>query len=238
MDCHDVRVLLALQRREGAIDPTERAALQQHLYACPDCAALSHSEQVIDAALGSAMRAVAVPTGLRTRVLTRLAVTRPRRWPKVAAVAAAVVLLALGVGTTWWAMRAKTAMSWTIVDTELVGRHGAEPDAVEHWYADHGIEMATWRQLDHRYLWSFDIVEFRGRRVPKLIFYKDDQGPSAIAEVLVLSTRQFDMHELPDEQVNAGSLRVIVQRPRSNDDYVYVMATSAESTDPFMRTPR
>src|SRR5437763_1879609 len=102
MDCHDVRVLLALQRRGDAIDPTERAALQQHLDVCPDCAAHSHSDQVVDAALGDAMRAVAVPAGLQTRLLTRLAVTRPRRWPRVAAAAAAVLLLV--AWATWWAM--------------------------------------------------------------------------------------------------------------------------------------
>ncbi len=234
MECHDVRVLLALTRRGDAIDPTERAALQQHLHACPDCAALTHSEQVVDAALGSAMRAVTVPAGLQTRLLTRLAATRPRRWPRVAAAAAAVLLLV--AGGTWWAMPRATAMSEEVVVAELVGRQRVDPTEVEQWYAEHGIKMSTWGELDHRYLWTFDIVEFRGRRVPKLIFFRDDQSPPAIAEVLVLDTSQFDTHELPAQQINAGSLRVIVERPTS--DYVYVVATSADNVHPFMRIPR
>jgi anti-sigma factor (TIGR02949 family) len=229
MDCHDIRVLLALWRREGAIDPTERAALQQHLDACPDCAAHSHSEQVVDAALGQAMRAVTVPAGMHERVLTRLAAVRPRRWPKVAAVAAAAMLL-LAVGTTWWVLNRRTPVDWDIAVNEVTGRQEVAPDDVEQWYAERGIDMATWRQLDHRYLWTFDIVEFRGRRVPKLIFYKEEQG--GIMEVLVLPASQFDTHDLQSGELNAQS-RISVAKPGT--DYVYLIATNAAaSRDTFM----
>jgi anti-sigma factor (TIGR02949 family) len=234
MDCHDVRVLLALWRREGAIDPTERAALQQHLDACPECAAHSHSEQVVDTALGQAMRAVTIPAGLHERVLTRLATERPRPWPKVAAVAAAATLL-LAVGTTWWALHRSTPISMEAV-VEIASRQQTSPEDVERWFAEHGIEMKTPGQLDYQYIWTFDIVEFAGRRVPKLVFFKDrDEKSAAILQVLVLSASEFDMRDLPDGAIQ-GLSNISVDRPGAG--YVYVLAANApESKDAFMLNP-
>jgi anti-sigma factor (TIGR02949 family) len=232
MECHEVRVLLALTRRGDAIDPTERAALQQHLDACPDCAAHSQSEQVVDAALGSAMRAVAVPAGLQARLLTRLTASRPRRWPKVAA-AAAAVLLAVGIASSiWWAVHRPTPIDTYIASMEITGRHSISPVEVQQWYAERGIEMETWHQIDHQYLWTFDIVEFRGRRVPKLIFYRDDRN--AIAQVLVLRTKEFDTHDLQDD-INGQSLKITVRREQ-NSDYVFVVASNAEGA--FLLPPQ
>jgi len=234
MDCHDVRVLWALQRRGDAIDPTERAALQQHLDACPDCAGHSHCEQVVDAALGSAMRAVTMPAGLQARLLTRLAVTRPRRWPRVAAAAAAVLLLI--AGGTWWAIPRPTPVDPQADFAELAGRRHAEPAYVEQWFADRGIDMVSWRRAKHEYLWTFDIVDFRGRRVPKLIFSKEE-GTAAVAEVLVLSTRQFDTRDLPEGENNGWVSKISVERPDA--DFVYLIATNAPGgPDAFCPVPQ
>ncbi len=104
MDCQDVRSLLAFTRKGGdQIDPTERAAVQHHLDDCGDCAAALHSEELLDAALGAAMRAVSVPAGGKARLLAKLAANRPWPWAKLAA--AAALLLASSLGATAWLMQ-------------------------------------------------------------------------------------------------------------------------------------
>jgi hypothetical protein len=223
-------MLLALQRRGGdAIDPTERAALQQHLDACPDCTALAHSEDAIDDALGTAMRAVTVPAALKQRVLTRLALTQPRRWPRVAA-AAAVLLLALG-GTAAWMMRPLPQVEVEAV-TEMAGRRFMAPGDIQQWYHERGIEMAVWSQLDQRHLWTFDIVEFQGRRVPKLVFFNSDK--QAMAEVIVLRTSQFDTRGLENCELSGTSRRLFVHRDIDPATYVYLIDTPASSLDDFL----
>ncbi len=235
MDCHDLRVLLALTHRSDAIDPTERAAIQQHLEACADCATLSQTEKAVDAAFASAMRAVPIPSGLEARLRTRLTAVRPRPWPKVAAVAAAVLLL-LGGLALWWTTRPLPRVGWDAA-VEIVQRKNLDPDQVERWYAERGIEMVSCRQFDHNYLWTFDVVEFRGQRVPKLIFYRDVKGTPVILQVLVLPTKHFDTSELQATTIPfpEQSVEISVQRPESDDGYVYLFVGGQNGLDAFLR---
>jgi hypothetical protein len=229
MDCHDIRLLLAFTRAGGdAIDSTEQKALQEHLQACPECAALASSEQALDRVLGTAMRDVPVPAGLKARVLDKVAVNRPRPWGKIAA-AAAVLLLAVGI--TGWLLRPLPAVDPSDVYLVLNRGQGHAPaDVVEKWFNDQGVEMAAWRELNHDDLWFYDIIEFQGRRVPKLVFYrpeKKDGRPSVIAQVIVLRTNQFNTRELR-EQVGT---RIRVET-ESTPGFVYL---STDDIDAFRR---
>src|SRR5262252_6889654 len=101
MECHEARMLLAFTRPgNDAMDAAERAEVQRHLEACPECAAMARSEQAVDGAFGKAMREVAIPAGLQQRVLAKVAANRPYPWPAIAA-AAAILLTIAGAGT-WW----------------------------------------------------------------------------------------------------------------------------------------
>ena len=225
MECHEARMLLAFARPgSDAIDATERAAIQQHLEACADCAAHARSEQAIDAAFGTAMREVTIPAGLKARVLAKVAAHRPFPWPTVAA-AAAILLVVAGLGA-WW--------MWPLprVDTQYAvenANRDTDPDRVEAWFKAQGVEMVTWRQLDHRQLWSYDVAEFRGRRVAKLVFL--NRAQPAIAQVIVLRTSQFNTTNLDNGfgQTN----RVIVER-ESNPGFVFLVSTDQETLDAFM----
>src|SRR5688572_18603344 len=72
MDCPNVRLLLAYRRPGGPAElaPEDVATLDRHLAECPACAAAARRQDGFDAALGSAMRAVAAPVGLRDRLIT------------------------------------------------------------------------------------------------------------------------------------------------------------------------
>ena len=59
MSCHLSRLMLAFRPDELAAD--DRIALEAHLGACPACAAAARAETAADAAIRTAMRAVAVP---------------------------------------------------------------------------------------------------------------------------------------------------------------------------------
>lgn len=229
MECHDVRLLLAFTRGSpGEIDPTERGAIEQHLDVCADCSAVSHSEQAIDAALGAAMRDVPVPAGLKGRVITRLAAGRAPRWPRVAI--AAAVLLIVGLGVTGWMIRPMPNVDSALAQRVINGQN-TDPEAVERWYRDRGIDMQTWRQLDHRLLWTYDVIEFQGQRVPKLIFRNRLGG---VAEVIVLRTDRFDTRNLagiPGDTPN----RIVVDR-EAHEGMVYLVGTTEDDLDAFLTT--
>jgi hypothetical protein len=234
MDCQDVRSLLAFTRKGGdQIDPMEWAAVQHHLDGCGDCAAAAHAEELLDAALGTAMRAVAMPAGGRARLLATLAANRPWPWAKLAA--AAALLLALGSGGTAWLLQPLPR----ITDNQIQVLN-FDPDKVEEWYRNRGVDMAAWRQLDHTYLWTYDIVEIHGRRVPKLIFCRSvSAGNSehiAVAQVIVLRADRFNTNDLHDLTGGGGKMStVVVFVERSSDpNWVYVVSTSEDSLSAFL----
>ncbi len=91
--------------------------------------------------------------------------------------------------------------------------------------------METWSQLDHTLLWTYDVVEIRGQRVPKLIFVRRDQP--AVAEVIVLRKDRFetkDLHSMP----NNFSNHVIVERSANNEAYVYLVGTTEATLELFL----
>ncbi|MBV8614229.1 MAG: hypothetical protein JOY66_10725 [Acetobacteraceae bacterium] len=231
MDCHDVRLLLALTRRGGdTTDPTDRALVQEHLHACPDCAALARSEQLLDTALGTAMRAVPIPAGLQTRLLAQLALRRVPRWPRIAA-AAAVLLLAIGAAGTAWALRPLPVVDLDVAN-QLINGQPRDPDEVKQWYRERGIEMEPLRTFEHAYLWSLEVMELDGRRVAKLVFFNPDRA--AIAQVIVLPAHQFNTQELKEGNFLSTPNRVFID-PVSSSDFVYLIGT--QNLDAFQSQP-
>src|SRR5438270_13002552 len=104
MDCRTAQLLLTFARPKASeLGAREAEALNRHLTACAACAALARGQSQIEHQLGVAMRDVPLPVDLRQRLLTRLAEDRrewythlPRRHPRWAAAAAALLLLAVG----------------------------------------------------------------------------------------------------------------------------------------------
>ncbi len=235
MDCHDVRLLLAFLRRGGdQLDPTERAAVQQHLQTCPDCTALADSERAADAAFGAAMRAVPVPADAKARLLARLAAGRPRRWPGVAAAAAAALLLAVGLGFYAHSRATKPVLLPLAEIATIDGRTATSAADVEEWFRQAGVAMTFPRQYSSNQLLTYDVVQYEGRRVPKLVFFNSAKG--AAAQILVLPNDQFRVQaaaeewgrglRLPD---TAHTLQV-----EEGTDCVYVVFFAGGGPDAFL----
>jgi hypothetical protein len=221
MECHEARMLLAFTRpHSDAMDAAERAEVHQHLESCPECAAMALSEQTVDGAFGKAMREVAIPSGLQQRVLTKVAANRPYPWPAIAA-AAAILLVVAGAGTWWFWPQPR--FDSVAADDVFNGKVGNSPDDVEKWYQSKGVDMAAWRQLNHDYLWSYDIIEFKGRRVAKLLFYRQDNR--SIAQVIVLPRNRFNTSELYDGYPGQTPNRVVVQRD-AHADYIFLVGST------------
>jgi anti-sigma factor RsiW len=98
------------RERDGELDEGERAALEAHLESCADCRELRERERMWARALRQALEA-AYPDDLEARFLARLAASpslraRLRGWlrygefrlPVPAAIAAALLLVVLGIG--------------------------------------------------------------------------------------------------------------------------------------------
>ena len=106
MNCRDAQFFLRFRRPgspgSGDLAPDDAASLDQHLAGCPTCAADARSVSAFDKALGTAMRGVKVPEGLRARLIASTSAQRGtvlrRRAYQVAALAASV-LLAVGLAT-------------------------------------------------------------------------------------------------------------------------------------------
>jgi hypothetical protein len=243
MECHEARLLLAFTRPgSDAMDAAERALVQAHVEACPECAAAARSEEAVDRAFGTAMREVAVPAGLQQRVLTKVRANKPYPWPPMAA-AAAVLLLVAGAGTWWYWPKPPVAIAE--VDQVFNPRFNKVEEVfsdVEAYFKAKGVAMEAYRQLDPQYLWSFDVTEFQGRRVARMVFLRTVHDPglekdrAAAAQVIVLPTSQFNTSELSAANIPSNPNRIIIP-VSANPQFVYIIGTTEESLQPFLLPP-
>lgn len=224
MDCQDARLLQTFaQPGAEQLDAAEQEALRQHLATCSDCAAQFQSEVEFDRAVGAALRDVPVPAGLKERLLEQAA-RRPRPVPVAWLTAVAAGLLAaVGLIGSWYAHHWPELSSVEIVAEQHGRPH--DPEGVQTWFAERGIAMEPPREFDYQYLVGCDIVEFRGQRVPKLLFFCDRGGhvaEAAAVQVYVLSRGQFRLDEqLPPGRI-PGTQTVTFSEAGEGPGYVYV----------------
>jgi hypothetical protein len=224
MDCKTARLLLELHRPQPAeIDPTESAALEGHLLACPECAAAAQVERQADLRITRAMRAVPVPTGLRERLQERLAVERRRAFRQKAVTAgrwsavAAVVLLALG-GLSWWLVNRHPALDLVALrDAEIEKMASPRKEWVEVMVAAEAPP-----RFDYNFLVHYDFATCQGQRVSYLVFVRGQTR----AAVYVVNARQFDLAKLPEDTdpLETQGFRVVVWRDAAeNPDTAFVI---------------
>jgi hypothetical protein len=228
MDCRIARQLLDYDHpRASELDPGEAQALTSHLQSCSDCEVWARGEREADRVIATAVQDVPVPLDLRERLLLRLQGERrtwyrrqTRAWGSIAA-----ALLIICAGLAFWASRWRTPLD---VD-ELVRADdliGESADQVQNWfYANCRVKTVLPTNFKYGYLISAGLQDFKGRLVPRLLF---KNGPD-FAEVLVLSTKQF---ELPDgKPMIAPGSRVTVELMPSDQDVVYLVKFSPPSRD-------
>lgn len=224
MECHDVRLLLSFAYRGCEnLDVTEREALEQHLGKCPGCAACAQADRQLDQTLGKVMRDVPIPADLKHNVLKRLAAQRrPVPWKWVAA--AAAVLIAVSTMGIVRHLHAPPEIEPEDVQRFVFHQgNGYDAKQVEQFFADQGLKVRAPRIFRYEFLERADIVEFKGRRVAKLTFFRPDGGDerAASAEVLILSAHDFNLSKVTEMEI-PGTVTI---RIRAEDDFRFLISS-------------
>lgn len=233
MDCKTARLLIELERPWASeLGSADVEALRSHLADCPDCAPL-RAEQRCDETMGRAIRAVAVPDGLRERILSRL---NRRPWHQRPAVrwsaSAAAAVLLFSAGLAWWNHRIAVDLEDRALTVNKTFQNAKE---VDDWFAEQGIATRAPRgqglSFDYNLLTFRDLVKpakFQGQTVPLLIFR---QG-AAEARVYILDAARFDMSILNGAPSGSGRFTVI-GLPSDDERFGYIIEYSGGSLQTF-----
>jgi hypothetical protein len=231
MDCRTARLLLNFAypcRTE--LEGSEAEDLESHLAECVPCGAVAQAERRADNRIGQAMRAVPVPDGLRTRLLTQLDAERDawyrrgvRRGLEVFA-AAAVLLLAVWIVYTVQKSRPVPPDIPAMADRFQGDILNPSPDLIEQRFKTAAPPESEW---NYRRLVYATLADFQGKSVPLLIFaHGDDQ-----ARLYILSQKDFDLSGLETGSPIPGSGYKIEVELKPG--YAYVIFYTGESLKPF-----
>jgi len=230
MDCNHARLLLEVAHE---LQAPERQDLAAHLAECPDCGAWAEAERRVDEKLGAAVRDVAVPEGLKERIVRRLNVERDAYWRRLllraGGVAAALLLVCLVSYAAWF--NKKPAVNVIPLHQE-VNDIPYSAELVEQRFAEQGVVMAAPPQFEYRFLKSCRLANFQGKQVPWLLFIREGGAglkSPAMAEVFVLSDRQFDLDALAPGVIQGSHQNIEVVLDPANPHYAYVVVRSAET---------
>lgn len=220
MNCQDLQQLLAFMNRPGDdLDAVERDAIKQHLEKCPDCAELALAERRADDAVGTVLRDVPVPIGLKEKVIARLTGERagvPWKWAGTIVLAASLLIAA---SVTWYLRPLPKVSLDDVIALDQRGPNWSEAN-VEEFFAKEGLEVVVPSDLDYDALRQVEIVEFKKQRVAKLTFQRElDQDRKVRADVLILPHRQFDVNDLRDGTFqNLNNLQIL-----RKENYTYLI---------------
>ncbi|HXG10141.1 MAG TPA: zf-HC2 domain-containing protein [Gemmataceae bacterium] len=235
MDCKTARLLLDFARPRE-LDPDEALALESHLARCPECEALAQAERRLDEHLGRAIRDVAVPEGLRRRLLDRLAAERGRRhrrgvaWIVRLAVAAAILAVVVWLAFNW-VPREPPALDLVQLRDENYLLNMPSRERIEEYFGERGRVIVAPDRFNYALLAHYDLVKVQGKAVPLLVFV---EGPHR-ARVYIISGKDFNLDALfRDRPANSGGQSVAVWRDEQRPDFAYVIIYTGESLQRFL----
>jgi hypothetical protein len=188
MDCKLAQILVPFAETQHELSAEDRQALEEHLARCPECGALVSRERAFHGRVSRAMSDIAVPDGLRAQIHTSLAIDRSRVWRRkliqTSAAVAAGLLVALFAWSWWNRPQA--------IDLGSIGQREEQQVAPSQeyvtWVMEHQGGRMDWPpDFDPNFLRDELLVEFKGHRVPRLIFQRGD----GMAKVYVLKRSQF-----------------------------------------------
>lgn len=235
MECRDAQFYLRFRRPgRDELDTDIAAELDQHLAGCPHCASESRLLSSFDRAVGLAMRSVAIPGGLRERLVARISARRGtvlrRRAYRAAALAASLFLtvgLAFGIFT---AARPAPDTTALVLNNDSVGDPDAAEQQVRNWLHAEGLPPDLPEPFDYRLHLSHHWEEVQGRKVP-IVLFREMNGPG-FAKVYIFRSTQFNVKDVPDAQASYCQAR-----PYRNEleDITYVIVFTGQDLAPFLR---
>jgi len=238
MDCKTARMMMDFAHPpKTELDGDERKAFQAHVQECVDCASLAYVERKLDEHLGRAMLDLSVPADLGDRLQERLKKARGTLYRRrsIGLAAAAALLVVTSLGAWYWLSNNRPAMSaeGRVGDTEQFA--GMAVEQLEAWcYHNFGAKTVLPRDINYGYLSDCYRAELKGRLVPRLRFVREQ----SVADLMVLSSRQFDLEALRDPQrAGSGALTVMILRNPNNRDVAYLIEFTGPSIDWLVNQP-
>jgi hypothetical protein len=238
MQCRDAQFYLRLRRHTNdELGADVVADLDRHIVGCPACALDSRIALSFDRAIATAMKTVAVPTGLRDKLLTQVlayrgTVLRRKAYRLTALAASLFLVIGLGYGV-FSASRPK-------LDTiDLVMRADEQiqdPDrTIQLWLTAQHFPAQLPLPLNADLLVSLGSERIQGQDVPVIIY----RGPTERGFAKVYLFREsgefkLDSQSLQDAQASNTSARVLKSQPQA-PGVVYVIVYTERDLQPFLR---
>jgi hypothetical protein len=239
MDCQTARLLFGFSPTSRELAGSEGDALESHLAGCVDCGTLAQTERRFHAHMSQAMSQVAIPEGLQLRILARLKVERGdayRRWAgrgmRAALAAAALVLVNWFAWTFWQKPPADLDLN-RIHQDMFVDLNSPSKEGVEQWFAQaHHVTIQAPEQFDYAWLTHRDMADFEGKRVPMLLFVRDQVS----ARVYIITKKDFNFANLPNSSNKISSSGITVDVWHTpGSDFAYVIVFKGDSLDPVLQ---
>jgi hypothetical protein len=241
MQCRDAQFYLRLRRHAGdELGADVAGDLDRHLADCPACASDARSAASFDRAVARAMTAVAVPAGLRDKLLTLASAHRGgvirRKVYQVAALAASVFFsagLAFGVFS---ASRPKIDTNALVMKNDDLIR---DPDtALRNWLVSQQLPDQLPKPFNPDLLFHLGKETVQGKDVPVVIF-RHPTDPGGFAKVYIF--RDDGSYNLKDLQEAQASLTV-APPPATFRGAKYVFVVKLENPGdeplrPFLQKP-
>jgi hypothetical protein len=240
MDCRDAQFYLRF-RRPGSdeLGPEATADLDHHLAECPACGQAARSEAAFDRTIGSAMTAVAIPTGLRNRLVTHVAARRGtalrRKAYRYAGLAtAAMVLLGVGIGAL--NTRVVPNVESLIILNEPQDAEQQEA-AVRTWLAQNKLPPQLPENFDYALHVHHGVERVQDRDVPVVVF-RDRNGPGFAKVYIFRNDARFKTDELREQIGKTNSRSQCTATVATVSDargVVYVIVYTGPSLDAFLK---
>jgi hypothetical protein len=236
MECKTARLFLPLSAELGHEYAT---ALQDHLAVCPECDACARATQREDAHFARAMNDVPVPTGLKGRILDKLAAARTaewRRWFLTRVVqpmtAAAAVLFVVSLGSLLYSMLWPVDIDPTWVASRETNIRLTDVKDADEALPELGFLPCAPGFVNYTHLWGQPV---RGRvpgyprlQVPTFYFVERVNGKTGrCAVVYVFKSGQIKHREV----VDTGVWRADVYPPEPDGRWDYLILHNSPSWD-------
>lgn len=229
MNCHHSRLLLAFRPDELAGE--DRAALDAHLRDCPACAAAARNESAADSAVRSALLALPVPDLLRAKLHAHVSALQGAAWRRKATqwgaclLAACLALVLGGVGTYF--LTRPTADSEQIqrmVERERLGKE----QALQQWLADEGLPAELPEPFEYGYVVFHGTGPVGGAKLPCVVFHNGiDSCRVYIIRKSAVSTPAGGWKDVSGSECQVKTVE--------RDGWVYVIAYTSQTLDPFLK---